>query len=153
MPAVSRRSHAAFTLVELLVVLAIAGLMAALLPPLLHGALPNSQVKAAARHLAGGLKTARTRAITSHEETVLVLDVDERSYAVGEQVRQLKLPGEVKLALVTADSELDPLRDSRGGIRFFPDGSSTGGRITLSYRQFEYQVDVNWLTGRVSILP
>ncbi len=36
-------------------------------------------------------------------------------------------------------------------IRFYPDGSSTGGRNTGSSGEGKYLVDVDWLTGRVSI--
>ena len=41
--------------------------------------------------------------------------------------------------------------DKRGAIRFYPDGSSTGGRITVSSGERKFLVDVDWLTGRVSI--
>jgi general secretion pathway protein H len=36
-------------------------------------------------------------------------------------------------------------------IRFFPDGSSTGGRITLRSGRREWHVNVSWLTGAISI--
>ena len=38
-----------------------------------------------------------------------------------------------------------------GGIRFWPDGSATGGRVTLDKAQLSIRVDVEWLTGRVRI--
>ena len=41
--------------------------------------------------------------------------------------------------------------DKVGAIRFYPDGSSTGGRITVASGERKYLVDVDWLTGRVSI--
>ena len=34
---------------------------------------------------------------------------------------------------------------------FFPDGSSTGGRITLRSEVSAYRVDVDWLTGQVRV--
>jgi general secretion pathway protein H len=37
-------------------------------------------------------------------------------------------------------------------VRFFPDGGSNGGRITLAAGDRKYDVDVDWLTGRVAIL-
>ena len=36
-------------------------------------------------------------------------------------------------------------------IRFFPDGSSTGGHISLIEGKTEYRVNVDWLTGRIAI--
>ena len=59
------------------------------------------------------------------------------------------LPKDIELKLFTAQSEI--LSDTRGGIRFYPDGSSTGGRITVASGERKYLVDVDWLTGRVSI--
>ena len=41
--------------------------------------------------------------------------------------------------------------ETRGGIRFFPDGSSTGGYIALADDKTEYRVKVDWLTGHISI--
>jgi general secretion pathway protein H len=64
--------------------------------------------------------------------------------------RQYPLPDNMAISLVTARSELDT--DRVGKIRFFPDGTSTGGRITLARGERKYGVDINWLTGQVVIL-
>ena len=40
----------------------------------------------------------------------------------------------------------------RPRVRFFADGSSTGGRVTLMVGERSYAVDVDWLTGRVRVL-
>jgi general secretion pathway protein H len=55
----------------------------------------------------------------------------------------------VDLKLFTAEAEVSSERN--GSIRFYPDGSSTGGRVTVSSGERKYQVDVDWITGRVSI--
>jgi len=55
----------------------------------------------------------------------------------------------LELKLYAAQSEVSSER--RGSIRFYPDGSSTGGRITVAAGERKYLVDVDWLTGRVSI--
>jgi len=46
-----------FTLLELMVVLAIAAIMMTVVPPLLSSALPGAQLKSAARQLAAGLRS------------------------------------------------------------------------------------------------
>ena len=38
---------------------------------------------------------------------------------------------------------------SEGGFQFFPDGSSTGGEITLSLRGQQEKLCIDWLTGIV----
>ena len=62
------------------------------------------------------------------------------------------MPAGIDLELLTVATELGG-GGARGGIRFFPDGSSTGGRVTLSHGSRQYFVDVDWLTGRVSVFP
>ncbi|PIV82132.1 type II secretion system protein GspH, partial [bacterium CG17_big_fil_post_rev_8_21_14_2_50_64_8] len=61
-----------------------------------------------------------------------------------------RLPEKIEVALFTAQSEL--MDAKTGAIRFYPDGSSTGGRVTLSRGERKYRVDVDWMTGRVKIL-
>jgi len=141
----------AFTLIELLVVLAILALVLAMVPPMLNNMMPHNQVKSATRYLAAGLKATRMKAVTSQSETVLMLDVNSRNYSVGDTERKLNLPDDAVVTMMTAESELTS--DGSGGIRFFADGSSTGGRIALEYRHTEFLIDVNWLTGKVSISP
>ena len=40
-----------------------------------------------------------------------------------------------------------------GGIRFFPDGTSTGGGIEIVRKNRRFLITVDWLTGRVAISP
>ena len=59
------------------------------------------------------------------------------------------LPEGVELTLKTAQSDI--LDNSTGRIRFFPDGSSTGGRLTLTAGDREWIITVAWLTGKIAI--
>ena len=61
----------------------------------------------------------------------------------------VQLPEELQMKLLTAATE--QTGDSRGQIRFFPDGSSSGGRVTLTRDQKEWRVEIAWLTGEVRI--
>ena len=42
------------------------------------------------------------------------------------------------------------LSDHEGAIRFYPDGSSSGGRISLRHGARATVIDVNWLTGKIT---
>lgn len=138
-----------FTLLELLVVLAIAGLVMTVVPPLFSGAIGGVELKDSARRLAAGLRVARSHAIGVNEEGVLSLDVEKRLFTVSGRHKSYSLPQDIDLSLITADTELTG--DKSGHIRFFPDGTSTGGQIRLASERQEYVVDVDWLTGRVRI--
>lgn len=138
-----------FTLVELLVVLVILGLLMSLAPIAFHRALPGLELKQAARDVAAALRQARGVAVRDNRETVLIVDTEARTYRLdGGKARQLDR--DLEIALLTAESEL--LDEHAGGVRFFPDGTSTGGRVKLISGQRETAVRVDWLTGRVEVV-
>ena len=111
--------------------------------------LEMGEVKAAARTLAAGLRQAQTMAMATRRDSALTVDLDSREFTVSGDSAIRQLPKALDLKLYTAQSEVTSER--RGAIRFYPDGSSTGGRITVSTGERRYLVDVDWLTGRVSI--
>ena len=59
------------------------------------------------------------------------------------------MPPEIRLTLLTARRE--QIDETRGNIRFFPDGTSTGGAVRLLRDDRAYEVAVDWFDGRVSI--
>ncbi|MCP5159605.1 MAG: GspH/FimT family pseudopilin [Gammaproteobacteria bacterium] len=139
-----------FTLLEILMVLVIGVLLVALTPPLLSGMSGATELRGAARQLAAGLRSARNDAITRQREAVLTLDLTGHRFTISGDSREVALPNSVALHLYTAQSEL--LDSERGGIRFFSDGSSTGGAITVSGPKQAYRVNIDWLTGAIAIV-
>ena len=142
------REHG-FTLLELMVVLLIIGLVLVLAPGHLWRPQAGLEVKVAARALADGLRQTRSDALATNRERVFTLDVAGHSFRPGQNRPPEALNGAVELGLDTARSEL--VDAARGQIRFFPDGSSTGGRIRLTMQSQQAQVTVDWLTGQVAI--
>ena len=138
------------TLLELLIVLAIMALIAGLALPLFGNGVSTTELRSSARQLAAGLRTARTEALAQRRETFLVLDVAGKRFKVDQDPREHRLPAGVELKLFTAQNDL--VDATTGAIRFFPDGGSNGGRITVAAGTRKYEVDVDWLTGRVAIL-
>lgn len=143
--------QSAFTLVEIMVVLGIIGLVLAVIPPIYSRVIPSGEINSAVRYLASGLKMARSRAIATGQDSTLTLNVKKLTYRVGEKEKELKLPSKANISLITARSE--QTANKSGAIRFFPDGSSTGGQIKLDYRNSGFLIDVDWLTGKVTISP
>jgi general secretion pathway protein H len=138
-----------FTLVELIVVLAIGGLLLTLTPPLITAALPGVELKAGARRAAAALRQTREFAIGRGIEAIWLINIETGRYEIEGRNRSGSLPSGVEIELVTAQDELR--NEQVGGIRFFPDGTSTGGRVILKRGEQGYQVGVNWLTGRVLV--
>jgi general secretion pathway protein H len=137
-----------FTLIELLVTLAVLGLALALIagykPPWSRGLGLN----ATAAELAAGLRLARSEAIVSNRPVAFDLDLIGHRYRVGTATPR-RLSPDLSLELLTVSGEV--LNRREGDIRFNPDGSSTGGRISLADGRRRVGVGVDWLTGRVSV--
>ncbi|MBK9954605.1 MAG: GspH/FimT family pseudopilin [Rhodocyclaceae bacterium] len=139
-----------FTLLELLLVVFLLGLVYALSGPLLEAGNAGLSIKSAARQLAAGFRKARSIAVTQHTEAGLTIDAKARTFSVTGDPRVYDLPRNVEVTMFTAQSEI--LSDAAASIRFFPDGSSTGGRVAVSIGEAKDMIDVDWLTGRVKLL-
>lgn len=138
---------AGFTLLELLVVLAIIGLVLAIVPPNLMKGTGAQALKADARLVVSGLQYARTRAISLNVPVSLVID---------SRTGRLSIDGK-QIGNLSASTELSALNGQRvwqtgtgTAVHFLPDGGSTGGEILLSYYKTRYRLSVNWLTGAVT---
>ena len=142
--------QAGVTLLELLIVIALMGIVAALVVPMFGGPVSTSELRATARQLAAGLRLARSEAVSERRETFLVVDVAGKRFKVDREAREHALPSKVDLKLFTAQNDL--VSENVGAIRFYPDGGSNGGRITVASGARKFDVDVDWLTGRVAIL-
>ena len=139
---------AGFTLIEMIVVLAVLGVVLASVagykPPWSKGL----ALEATAAELAGQLRLARSEAITRNEGVALELDLVGRRYRIDNAApRQLPVGMDMELLTVAGERHAPTV----GGIRFHPDGSSSGGRIVLAEGSRRMAVGVDWLTGRVAI--
>lgn len=139
-----------FTLIELLVVLVIIGLLSALVPIAFDRALPGLEVKSNTRELASVLREARSTAIRDNREASVTVNVETNRYGLDGTGKARAISGDIEVALFTATTELD--EEGGGRIRFFPDGSSTGGRVTLAGSGTTLYILVDWLSGRVEIV-
>jgi len=144
------RQAAGVTMIELLIVLSIMALVAAMVAPMLSGPVSTTELKSAAREIAAGLRYARSDAVVTRQETRLVVDLEQRTFRIDRSTQVHQLPKKAELKLFTAQSDIAD--DKTGAIRFFPDGGSNGGRLTIASGERKYEVDVDWLTGRVAIL-
>ena len=136
-----------FTLIELLVVLVIGAFIAALVVPRLTGATERAAVRSAARELEAALRTTRSIAMAQGRAQALVLNTTSGAFQDGSRIG--RLPGGIHIALTTTSG--DRLDAQTGRIRFFPDGTSSGGGIDVWAGSNRNQVLVDWLSGRVSI--
>jgi general secretion pathway protein H len=136
------------TLIEVMVALAIAALLTAAAVPSIDRSLDRARANSSARELVASLRATRQAARASGVDALFVLDVATGVYRLpGGSERALSVADDSTLGLLTAESER--LTETAGAIRFFPDGSSTGGTITLTHRDRALRVEIDWLTGHV----
>jgi general secretion pathway protein H len=138
-----------FTLLELLVVMAIIALILAFIPGFVLRGQPGLDVDVAARAVGDALREARSQAVLQNREQVFALDVEQRLFRAGERRAPVQMAKNIEVTFQTARSEL--MSERIGQIRFFPDGTATGGRIGLTLDGRHAEVGVDWLTGLISV--
>lgn len=148
-PTLVKHASRGFTLLEVLVVIILIGIVATAVSVSVAQGLTSARVNAASGEMAATLRATRTQAIVQGKEQTF--DVDTRNYTYkGAGGRETRLPKGMTLG-VTSASE-DAIDNHIARIRFFPDGSSTGGHITLHQQKRQWLVNVSWLTGAVSVV-
>ena len=138
-----------FTLLEMLAVILLVGIATAAISFSVSQGLASARVRAASSELAGALRATRAQAIVHSKEQNFDVDTQANSYR-GNKPNDVMLPKGLRISITSAKE--DQPNDHTGRIRFFPDGSSTGGRITLQSGQRQWHVNVSWLTGQVRVV-
>lgn len=135
-------SEAGYTLLELLVVLVVAGLLVGSVAI----ALPerSATVGEASAQLSIQLRSERSRAMIEGKTFDVVVSVPERKYLVNNQWFDFPEGVEVRAKM---GQELGNASNSI--LRFFPDGTSSGGEIGLKTDNESATLAINWMTGSI----
>lgn len=136
------------SLLEMLLVvalIAIAGMLAAMV---LTGGLDGMRLRSSSKEIAAQLRYARAQAIATGQPQRFVIDPARRHWQ-GPNQRQGDIPQSLGVEF-TGVREAQA-RAGEGGILFFPDGASTGGRVQLRAKKAAARIDVAWLTGEVRL--
>ncbi len=142
------RAQGGFTLVELIVVLALAALLMGALGASYARLHDSVGYRATLRELTAGLHAARNLAQRQGREVHFNIDLVQRCYGVGERCDDA-IPEALRVELQLAAQDIDPR--GRGRLRFYPDGSATGGSIVLARPDGQGgRLRVDWLLGRIS---
>jgi general secretion pathway protein H len=140
-----------FALIEILCVLAIIGLLAAIILPAIPRATTRAKLESYAVETAALLKADRNAALRRQIQVTTRIDAPARLIHSGVTGRMIRIPDDVSLQAMLAARCAD--RNAGRSIDFFPSGMSCGGVITLARPGMGFEVRVNWLTGGVDIVP
>ncbi len=138
-----------FTLLELMVVLALLALLMGLVLPGLQRTIARERDRANVRQLTTALRLARSQAATARTRVRVFVDLTSGRYRLEGSNRQGELTG-----MTLAESRLvwQDLGRHRGYIAFYGDGSSSGGKLVMidpAGRRYNLEVEI--ITGKVSL--
>lgn len=143
------RRSAGYTVIELLVVLAILAAVAGLVAPSFVRPAGNQDLMAATIDLAASLRLARAAARAGNAEQALVIDLAARRYWAAGVVPPRAISPALDLVVDVPDGERLP--GAAGRLRFFADGSASGGTIGLRRGNHAASIVVDWLNGDVRV--
>ena len=143
-------AQAGFTLIEVVCVLAIIGLLAALVLPAIPRGTSQERLAGYAVEVAALLKGDRNAAMRSRAQVATSLDAQRRIVISGANASVVEIPADVTFQALLAQR----CGDRRVGatIDFFPSGESCGGVIAIARQGVGYEIRVNWLTGGVEVV-
>lgn len=137
-----------FTLLEMLLVLSLVAIATTLAAMAVSGGLDGMRLRTAAKEIAGQLRYTRAQAIASGLPQNFTLDPAAHGWRAPNG-RHGAIPASLGIRFTGARQA--QAREGEGGILFFPDGASTGGRVQLQAGNAAWRVDVAWLTGEVKL--
>jgi general secretion pathway protein H len=139
--------HAGFTLLELLVVLAIASLLIALVPIAFDRLREGTQYRDALRTMQSEMRQARQQAVTQGRAVRFQVDLAGRTYGLVGKVEH-PIPEKLQVRATVASVEMQA--NQVAAIQFLPSGGATGGSIDLLRPSGAgTRLKVDWLSGRV----
>jgi general secretion pathway protein H len=144
-------SQRGFTLIEMVCVMAIIGLLAAVLMPSIPRETSPSRLQAYAIEAAALLKADRNAAIRARQEISTQVDAGTRMLRSGSTGSLLQMPEDVRFDALLPESCNN--RAVFSAVSFFASGMSCGGVIALTRFDAGYEIRVNWLTGSVDVVP
>ena len=152
-------SHArGFTLLELIVVLAIAGLLFSLGGPSVRKLSATMEYRDAVRQIVSAAKNARRDAFAQGIPMDLLIDTDRNRYALSDDSPSVSadqfapLPEALDITVVYA-VEVSP-KPGLAAIRFYPAGGSSGGEISVARPSGAgVHLTIDWLLGDVTQEP
>lgn len=132
----------AFSLVEMLIVLAIMAMIMGISLPFTSGFGKGLKIKTTARAIIGMMRVARSNAVTLRKNYSVVFDVKESRYWIEDGAgrvyeKKYPLPSSIKFEVKGDDKNIDPITFENDRVTFNSSGSieGAGGSVTITDKQ------------------
>lgn len=135
-------TESGFSLMELMVALTILALAMTVVSMGLTRRSPGFELRRAAADVTALMREARASAREQNRAIEVVFRADERRFETSGG-RSVDVSGQIRASLVSSAAAGQP------GVIFLPDGSSTGGQVTLEVSGVAERIEVDWLTSRI----
>ncbi len=143
-----KKDKCGFTLLEMLLVLALISLIVGITSVHYVNNLPSARLQSTARELAAALRSIKVSARLNHEPKALVLDLNTRQYYVSNN--QVKtIPADIWMKVV--DSASEEKLEGKHEIVFEPEGATECGRIVLWNERKSVSIQIDPVIGAVVI--
>jgi len=146
MKRLKNKSNSGFTILEMVISLALLGLLIGLSSQLLRGPGGRIEIESAMRGLCRSLRASHALSMAKNNNVLFQIDHIKHSY-FSDGVQEKFLSKDITLKAMT--SRYGPQNQTLNTITFFPDSSSSGGDIILALGNYEAKISVNWLTSEV----
>ncbi|WP_054310110.1 prepilin-type N-terminal cleavage/methylation domain-containing protein [Mesorhizobium sp. 1M-11] len=145
--AATRSDQQGFSLIELMVVLAIFALMATIAVPAISHRTREPGLRQLGQQLTAQLRVAHTMAIAAGQAQKI--DFNPATGTVHfESGKKTILPEGTKMTLTTGLETTKSHHDAT--LTFLPNGSSSGMVVDLETKGGGLKIEVNWLTGAIT---
>ncbi|MCF8007623.1 MAG: GspH/FimT family pseudopilin [Methylovulum sp.] len=134
-----------FTLIEIMIVLVIMVIGVSAITGGIASGQDTATLKATARELLSAFRYAHGQALMEHQDVTVDFNLEENTYTLSNRDKVYAISKDISLSLLTATDEV--FGQGQASMRFYADGSASGGRVTLENAKGKLHINNNWLTG------